>query len=112
MCTSHATCLILECCVQYTCMNFTRKDLAAAALGLHWSTIVIMLYEAMLWLCYGCIMVMLWLLLLLVQQPGQRLCYGCRANQERRSISAVLTAPHIFFQPLSLCLAYNVFSEQ
>lgn len=47
---------------------------AAAALGLRWSHIRIMFHEAMLWLCYGCIMVMLWLLLRLVRQPGRGLC--------------------------------------
>ena len=111
MCTSHGTCLILDYCGQHTCMSVTRKDLAAAAPGLPWSAIVIMSYEVMLWLCYGCVMVMSWLLLWLVQQPVQRLCYGCCANQKRRNISAVLTAPHIFFQPLSPCLAYHGFSE-
>ena len=37
----------------YSCKNFTTKALAAAALGLHWSNIMIMLCEVMLWLCYG-----------------------------------------------------------
>ena len=31
------------------------KALAAAALGLHWSDFMIMLYEVMLRLCYGCV---------------------------------------------------------
>ena len=35
------------------------KALAAAALGLHWGIITIMLCEVMLWLCYGSIIVML-----------------------------------------------------
>ena len=38
-------------------------------------------------------MVMLWLLLRLLHQPGGRLCRGCQANQERRSMSAAPTAP-------------------
>ena len=45
--------------MQYACMTFTMNALAAAALGLHWSDFMIMLYEvmlwfslAMLWLCY------------------------------------------------------------
>ena len=37
-------------------MSFTMKALAAAALGLHWSGLMIMLYEVMLWLCYGYVM--------------------------------------------------------
>ena len=32
------------------------KALAAAASGLHWSDIMVMLYEVMLWLCYGYVM--------------------------------------------------------
>ena len=47
-------------------MNFTMEALAAAALGLHWSDITRMLYEVMLWLHYGYIMVLLWLLLRLL----------------------------------------------
>ena len=42
------------------------EALAAAALGLHWSDITRMLYEVMLWLHYGYIMVLLWLLLRLL----------------------------------------------
>ena len=38
--------------MQYACMTFTMKTLAAAALGLHWSGIMVVLYEVMLWLCY------------------------------------------------------------
>ena len=37
----------------YACKNFTTKSLAAAALGLDWSDIMIMLCEVILWLCYG-----------------------------------------------------------
>lgn len=48
-------------CVPYAGVNFTMKDPAAAALGLRWSDIGIMLCEALLWLCYGYIMVLLWL---------------------------------------------------
>ena len=56
----------------YTAVNFTMKDPAAAALGLRWSYIGVMLHEAMLWLCYGCVMAMLWLRL--ARQPGRGLC--------------------------------------
>ena len=34
-------------------MDFTVKVLAAAALGLHWSNITVLLYEITLWLHYG-----------------------------------------------------------
>ena len=37
------------------------KALASAESGLHWSGIMVMLYEVMLCLCYGYTMVMLWL---------------------------------------------------
>ena len=93
-------------------MNFIMEALAAAALGLHWSDITRMLYEVMLWLHYGYIMVLLWLLLRLLCQSGERLCYGCRASQERINMSAVPIAPGVFFQPVSSCLAYPWFSEQ
>ena len=39
-------------------------------------------------------------------------CYGCCTSQERINASAVPTAPHIFFQLLSLHLARHGFSEQ
>ena len=35
------------------------KAMAAVALGLHLSTLMVMLYELMLWLCHGYIMVIL-----------------------------------------------------
>ena len=73
---------------------------------------MIMLYEIILWLCYGYIMITLWLLLWLPQQPGERLYYGCHASQEKINVSQVPMAPQVFFQPLSSCLAYPGFSEQ
>ena len=42
--------------VWFACMSFTMKALDTAALGLHWSNIMVMLHEVMfwlLWLCYG-----------------------------------------------------------
>ena len=72
------------------CMSLARKALAAAALLLHRSGIIVKRYMK---LCYGYVMVMLWLLLLLLCQPGERLCYGCHASQERINVSAVPTAP-------------------
>ena len=54
---------------------------------------MIMLYEVMSWLLYGSVMVMLWPLLQLLHQPGERLCYGCQASQERRNVSAVPMDP-------------------
>ncbi|CAM9288786.1 unnamed protein product [Rangifer tarandus platyrhynchus] len=76
-----------------------HKALAAAALGLHWSNTMIMFYEVLLRLHYGYILVMLWLPLGLQHQPGERVCYGCRASQERINLSAIPSAPRIFFQP-------------
>ena len=70
-------------CVWYAYTRFTVEALAATTLGLHWSNIVIMLYELMVWLCYGYFMVMLQLLLWLLHQSGERLCYGAGASPER-----------------------------
>ena len=69
---------------------------------------MVILYEIMLWPRYGYLVVMLELLC----QPGKRLCYGCCASQERINVSAFPMAPRVFFQPLSLSLAYPGFSEQ
>ena len=96
----------------HACMSFTMKALADAALRLHWNDIMIMLYEVMLWFSYGYVMVMLWLLLWLLHQPGKRLCHGCCFSQERINVSALLIAPQISFQPCSFCLAYPGFSKQ
>ena len=93
------------------CMSFTMKALAAAALGLHWSDIMVTLHEVMLWQPYGYIMVMLRLQLQLPCQPGERLSCGCCASQKRITVSAVSMAVRVFFQPLSLRLAYPRCSE-
>ena len=82
----------------YPCMRFTMKALAAAALGLPWSSLMVVLYKAMLWLCHGYVMALLWLLLWLLHQKGERLCFGCHASQERINIYAVPMAPGIFLQ--------------
>ena len=42
--------------VQFTCMSFTMKALAADAPGLQWNGIMAMLRDAMVWPCYGHIM--------------------------------------------------------
>ena len=89
-----------------------HKALAAAALGLHWSNTMIMFYEVLLRLHYGCMLVILWPLLGRQHQPGERVCYGYRASQERINLSPVPSAPRIFFQPLISCLAYPGFSKQ
>ena len=83
--------------VWFTCISFTMKALAAAALGLHGSSIMIILYEVMLWLHYGYVMVMLWLLLWLLHQPGEKLCNGSHAFQKIINLSAVPTVPAISF---------------
>ena len=76
---------------------------------LHWSSIGVVSWLCYMKLCCGNVMVMLWLPL---QGPGERLCYGCRASQERINVSAVPMAPWVFFQPLSSSFAYPGFSEQ
>ena len=88
------------------------KVLAATVLGLHCNDIVTMLYEVMLWLCYGYVLVMLRLLLWLLSQLEERLCYGCSASKKRINISTFPMVPQVSFQPLSWHLAYHGFSEQ
>ena len=80
----------------------------AAALGLHWGSIMVMFCEVMLWLCYGYVMAVA----TAAESAGERLCYGRHASQERINLSAVPTAPRVFFQPLSSSLAYPGFSKQ
>ena len=93
---SQGTHLVTSYFVQYTCMSFTMKAMAAAtALRLHSSSLMVMLYEIMLRLCHGYTMVILSLLLQLLRQPGERLYYGCRGSQERINVSAVPTAPRL-----------------
>ena len=95
---SRGTHLLMGYCVQYACMSFTMKALAAAASGLHWSNTMVTLYKVMLWLailclCCGC-------------------CYGCCVSQERINLSAF---PMLLESPSSLlthtlptlCLAYS-----
>ena len=62
-CMSQSTRLATGCFAWYVCKSFTVKALAATAPGLRWSDIMVMLCEVMLWLCFGYIMTMLWLLL-------------------------------------------------
>ena len=79
--------------MQYACVNFTVKALAAAALGLHRGDTVAMLCEPVLWLRYCYIMVKL----RLRRQPGERLCYGCRAIQQRIDVPTVPQLPCSLF---------------
>ena len=89
-----------------------HKARAAAALGLHWSNTMVMFYEVLLRLHYGYILVIFWPLLGLQHQHGERVCYGCHGSQERINLSAIPSAPRIFFQPLISHLAYPGFSKQ
>ena len=43
--------------MRYSYISFTMKALAATVLGLHWRDIMIMLYDIMLWLHYGYVIV-------------------------------------------------------
>ena len=72
------------------------KALATAALGLHWSDTVAILYEVMSWLRHCYITVMLWLWLQLLHQPAERPCYSFCASQERINVSAVPMASGFF----------------
>ena len=87
------------------------KALAVAALGLHWGNIMVMLYEVILWLCYGYVVAaataavserresVLWPLF----QPG---------GNKGINMSAVPMALRVSFQPLSSQVAYHRFSKQ
>lgn len=70
--------MVLGDSVQFACMSFAVKALAAGVLGLQWSGIMAMLCETMVWPCYGYIMVTLWLLL------------GCCIRQETGCVTAAL----------------------
>ena len=83
-----------------------------ATLKWHHGYVIWVYAIATLWLCYGCLVVMSRLLLQLLLQPGERLCFGFCANQERINVAAVPMAPRVSFQPLNSCLAYPGFSKQ
>ena len=73
---------------------------------------MVMFYEVLLRLHYGYILIIFWPLLGLQHQHGERVCYGCHGSQERINLSAIPSAPRIFFQPLISHLAYPGFSKQ
>ena len=83
---------------------------------LHWCYICVTSWLCYMSLCYGFVMITLWfmlrLLLWLLHQSGERLCYGCGASQEKINMSAVPMPLGVSFQPLSLCLAYLGFNKQ
>ena len=90
---SRGACLVSGFFVRCAWMSFTVKALIAAASwlsppGQPWGENI------------GC------LLPRLLRQPGERLCYGCHASQDRRNVSAVPAPPGVSTQPLSSCLAY------
>ena len=62
----------MPCAVRRCGLN--RESPGCSALGLHWSDIAIVLPEAMLWLCYGYVTGMLWLLPQLLHQPRENKC--------------------------------------
>ena len=78
--------LAMRSCERCACVGFALKALAAAAPRLHCSDIMVILCELRLWLRYSSITV--WLLRL-PSPPGERLCCGRRASQERINVSAV-----------------------
>ena len=76
-------------CERCACVGFALKALAAAAPRLHCGDIMVILRELMLWLRYSSVTVRLGRLLRLPSPPGERLCCGRRASQERINVSAV-----------------------
>ena len=107
---SKGTCLVMDLC----CMPVWASPWKPWLL-LHWGYIGAtwwLLYKVIVWLCYGYFMVMHWLLLWLLHHPGESLCYGCHASQERINLSALSSASQVSYQPLSLRLAWPGFSKQ
>ena len=43
--------MVMSYSVLYACKSFAMKSLAATTLGLHWSGIMVTLFEVMSWLC-------------------------------------------------------------
>ena len=78
--------IVIRYFVQYACKNFTVKALATTASRLHWGSIMIMLCEVILWLLYA----MLWLLLWLLCEPGERLYLWplCQPGENKRVCSS------------------------
>ena len=110
-CASWRTHLVTDCFVQFAYMSFAMKALAAAALGLHWSDIIVIwgYVMATLWLCY-----VMAAALAAASARGETVCQerlSC-ASQERLNVSTFPTAHQVFFQPTSLHLAYPGFSKQ
>ena len=87
----HIIHLIMSYFVQHSCISFTWRS-----------------PKGCVWLCCVMLCLLQWLLL----QPGEGLCQGCHASQERLNVSAFPTAPHVFFQSLSSNLTYHGFGEQ
>ena len=74
-----------------------------ATLGWHHGYVM-----AVLWLCYGYVVAAA----TAAASERREAVFGCCASQERINMSAVPTAPRVFFQPLSLSLTCPGFSKQ
>ena len=91
-----------------------HETLAAAALGLNWSNSMVMLYEVMLWLCYGYVMsimtassarreAVLWL----PCQLGENKCV-CSSDGFSSILPASLFKPCLSFVQQTVCrVRYN-----
>ena len=79
-----------------------------ATLGRHHDYIIWCYVTALLWLCSGYVVAAV----MAVCNPGERLCCGYSASQERINISAVPMAPRVSFQPLNSCFTYLGFNKQ
>ena len=86
-------------CSVHLCEHHHESPVCCVGATLYWGYIITS------WFCYvRYVTVILWLLLRLLHQPGERLCYSFCASQERINVSAVPTTPWVSFQALSSSL--------
>ena len=69
---------------------------------------MVMLYAVMFWLCYGYVMAVA----MAAASAGREAMLQLPRQPGEDNVSVVPMAPRVFFQPLSLCLAYPGFSKQ
>ena len=67
---------------------------------------MVMLHEVTFWLCYGYVMAVS-----MAAASTRSEAVSWLPCQPGENVSAVPLAPHVSFQPLSLCLAYPGFNK-
>ena len=83
----HGYIMVVLCEVMsWLCYSYAVVVLREVMSWLCYGYTVVVLWEVMSWLCYGYAMVVWQPLPCFLRQPGERLCYGCRANQETKCV--------------------------